>query len=322
MSGTSSRSVSAGDAHRRGNPALARLFQPGQAAKSLIERYEQRARRPTLPGRTHRIAWREWGEGEPVVLLHGSAGSWAHWIRTIDALADRHRVLIPDLPGCGDSDDPEPPGDYPSVTDALARDLAALAGPGQALRLVGFSLGAQFAMRLALHGTLRTAQLVIVGSNVADRRGRTGQSSLVNWTRAETEAEALAALRANLQSMMLADPANIDPLALELYVADVVRCRMRLPSLGPFRPMVEAIPELAPHIRLTAVSGARDQIFAEVLPHQQASLDRLRPGARFHLLPDAGHWVMYESADAFNRLLRDTLAPHGDSHPPARPTQP
>ena len=322
MSGIKENPTAPVEDNRRANPALARLAEPGPSARAVLASYERRARRPMLPGRTRRIVWREWGEGDPVVLLHGSAGSWAHWIRTIDALADRHRILIPDLPGCGDSDDPEPPGDYASITDALAHDIAALAGPGQALRLVGFSLGAQFAMRLALHGTLDTEQLVIVGSNVADRRGRTGQSSLVNWTRAETEAEALAALRANLNSMMLADPANIDPLALELYVADVVRCRMRLPSLGPFRPMVEAIPDLAPHIRLTAVSGARDQIFAEVLPHQQASLDRLRPGARFHLLPDAGHWVMYESADAFNRLLRDTLAPHDDGHPPARPTQP
>ncbi len=293
---------------RRPNPALARLVEPGPAASAVLAGYERRARRPVLPGRTRRIAWREWGEGEPVVLLHGSAGSWAHWIRTIDALADRHRILIPDLPGCGDSDTPEPPGDYGSITGALARDLAELAGPGQPLRIVGFSLGAQFAMRLALHDALHTAQLVVVGSNVADRRGRTGQSSLLNWTRAETEAEALAALRANLNTMMLADPANIDPLALELYVSDVVRCRMRLPSLGPFRPLVDAIPELAPHVRLTVVSGERDQIFADVLPDQQASLDRLRPEARFHLLPGAGHWVMYEAAEAFNRVLRETLA--------------
>ena len=38
-------------------------------------------------------------------MLHGGHGSWLHWIRNIDALGQRHTLLIPDLPGFGDSDE-------------------------------------------------------------------------------------------------------------------------------------------------------------------------------------------------------------------------
>src|SRR5262245_62103404 len=52
------------------------------------------------------IVWRCWGSGPPVVLIHGSYGSWRHWFRLIPSLARRHHVLVPDLPGHGDSADP------------------------------------------------------------------------------------------------------------------------------------------------------------------------------------------------------------------------
>src|SRR5215831_4771929 len=55
------------------------------------------------------MVWRAWGEGRPLLLLHGASGSWTHWIRNILPLAEHFRVLAPDLPGFGDSDAlPEP----------------------------------------------------------------------------------------------------------------------------------------------------------------------------------------------------------------------
>jgi len=41
------------------------------------------------------------GRGEPVLLVHGLAGSSAWWVRNFDVLSRRHAVYLVDLPGFG-----------------------------------------------------------------------------------------------------------------------------------------------------------------------------------------------------------------------------
>jgi pimeloyl-ACP methyl ester carboxylesterase len=43
------------------------------------------------------------GDGQPLVLLHGQGGSALAWLPNVDQLASRYRVVIPDLPGLGES---------------------------------------------------------------------------------------------------------------------------------------------------------------------------------------------------------------------------
>ena len=71
-----------------------------------------RATRCETPCRTvsGTMVWHLWGQQgfdaslAPLLLLHGGSGSWTHWLRNIDALvASGRRVLVPDLPGFGDS---------------------------------------------------------------------------------------------------------------------------------------------------------------------------------------------------------------------------
>ena len=83
------------------------------------------------------------GLGEPgaaLVLLHGGQGNARQWDTVARALADRSRVLAPDLRGHGESDH-APDGDY--APDVVAGDVEALAdalGLGR-FALVGFSIG-------------------------------------------------------------------------------------------------------------------------------------------------------------------------------------
>ncbi|MCO5165659.1 MAG: alpha/beta fold hydrolase [Planctomycetes bacterium] len=101
------------------------------------------------------------GQGPPVLLLHGFLHSSFTWRTTIDALAARHRVIAPDLHGCGWSD--RGPGDY--TLEGLTRWVQGLlatldAGPLHAV--VGNSLGGALALDLALRAPGQVGRLVLV----------------------------------------------------------------------------------------------------------------------------------------------------------------
>lgn len=103
-----------------------------------------------------RIAWRELGEGRPVVLIHGYfSNAQTNWIRYGHAAAIAaagRRVIMPDLRGHGESDRPHDAAAYPP--DALARDNLALVeqlGLGD-YDLGGYSLGARTTVRMLAAG--------------------------------------------------------------------------------------------------------------------------------------------------------------------------
>src|SRR3954464_13139903 len=89
------------------------------------------ARRLTTPCGDGDIVWHVWGDprAEPLVLLHGGSGSWTHWIRNVEALAAAGRwVVVPDLPGFGDSAVPPGNKDADGVAEASGDGLRALLG--------------------------------------------------------------------------------------------------------------------------------------------------------------------------------------------------
>lgn len=103
-----------------------------------------------------RLAWRELGEGRPVVLIHGYfSDAVTNWIRYghAAAIAARgFRVIMPDLRAHGQSARPHDPAAYPP--DALTRDGHALvAHLGLTdYDLGGYSLGARTTARMLATG--------------------------------------------------------------------------------------------------------------------------------------------------------------------------
>src|SRR5207247_11401703 len=89
---------------------------------ALIESLGTRA---VIPCEAGAMVWRIWGEGPPLVLLHGASGSWTHWIRNALPLSAGFRVLVPDMPGCGAA---AGPGEAPTAA-RLAGTVAAGANP-------------------------------------------------------------------------------------------------------------------------------------------------------------------------------------------------
>ena len=110
------------------------------------------------------IAWKLWGDGFPVVLLHGGSGSWTHWLRNIAALVDAgHLVCVPDLPGFGSSAKPPGGDDADSIVEPLVCGLHEVLSVS-AFDLVGFSFGSLVAGLLAARGDLHLRRLVLLGA--------------------------------------------------------------------------------------------------------------------------------------------------------------
>ncbi len=127
-----------------------------------------------------RLAWREMGEGRPVVLLHGLFSSAeVNWIKFGTAAriaAEGYRVVMPDLRVHGSSAAPHDAALYPP--DVLVNDLADLiAHLGlSAFDLGGFSLGARTSVRAVVAG-MAPGRLILGGMGLAGLAGwqRRGQ---------------------------------------------------------------------------------------------------------------------------------------------------
>ena len=97
--------------------------------------------------------------GVPVVLLHGLAGSSTFWGAAYDSLADRARLIAPDLLGFGDS--PWPASGYgPDEHAAAVISCLEELGIRAPAILVGHSLGAVIALRIAVRYPERVRTLV------------------------------------------------------------------------------------------------------------------------------------------------------------------
>ena len=113
------------------------------------------------------LYYKDWGQGDPVVLLHGWPLSADTWDDAACALVEAgKRCIMPDRRGFGRSDQPWDGYDY----DTFADDLAAIledAGIQEKVGLVGFSMGGgEVARFLTKQGADRVSKAVLVSSVV------------------------------------------------------------------------------------------------------------------------------------------------------------
>jgi pimeloyl-ACP methyl ester carboxylesterase/putative sterol carrier protein len=100
------------------------------------------------------------GRGSPVVLLHGLAATKLSYLPLLPALARTHRVIVPDLPGHGESTKPRAsytPGYFATVVHDLLDEL----GIDRA-SIVGNSMGGRIALEMAAEFPDRVRGLVLL----------------------------------------------------------------------------------------------------------------------------------------------------------------
>lgn len=254
-----------------------------------------------------RLVWHSWGEPQrpTLVLLHGGSGSWTHWVRNIAPLRDAGwRVLVPDLPGFGDSDLPPGCTDVPDLPVHLHAGLQQLAPQGP-VQIVGFSFGGMTgALWLAEHP--QDAQgLVLVGAPGLGL-ATPERVALKGWRHLPTPDAQDAVHRYNLMALMLQHEHSLDDLALDVHRANVQRDRMPRRRLSSTAIVAQALPRI--QARVSAIYGEHDALYTRRLPEVREALPRLAPHwGLWHTVPDAGHWVVYEAAEAFMAALMQTL---------------
>ncbi|MCB9743544.1 MAG: alpha/beta hydrolase [Alphaproteobacteria bacterium] len=106
-----------------------------------------------------RIALRRYGEGPPLLLVHGLMTSGYSWRYLLEPLGARYSLLIPDLPGNGDSEPvlraPYTPEGLGALLGELQRALGVRGCP-----VVGNSMGGMICMRWALDDPEAMSSLV------------------------------------------------------------------------------------------------------------------------------------------------------------------
>lgn len=130
-----------------------------------------------FPGRDGvRLAYREMGEGRPLILLpglNGDATLWLHHGQAERIAARGHRVIMPDFRGYGGSAKPHDPAAYP--LDVLTDDgLALLDHLGlDDYDLGGYSLGGRIVVRMLVRGAT-PARAVVAGQGLRQVLGAEG----------------------------------------------------------------------------------------------------------------------------------------------------
>lgn len=133
---------------------------------------------PTLNVSTGTLHYRDAGDGEPIVLVHGFPLDGQIWERVAPLLADKCRVITPDLPGFGKS---FATGSF--TMDSLADVLVELLDQLKIDRatFAGLSMGGYVLQALVRSHPGRVGKLIFVDTraNADDEKGRAGRDAMI-----------------------------------------------------------------------------------------------------------------------------------------------
>jgi len=275
-------------------------YQPDQALAKLCALGETRRTGPA----GGQVVWRLWGDGPPLTLLHGGYGTWMHWARSIPLLADRFRLLVPDMPGFGESDMPPMPPTAEGIAAMLAAGVDEILGARTHLSIAGFSFGGVISGHLARALPHRVDALVLVGAGgLGARRGN--MAELIPRHPSMTAADVAGAHRRNLEILMLSHPSLVDPLALHIQHRNTEQHRVKSRPIS----MTDTLARVLRHVDapLKAIWGEKDATAGAHLRQRAEILRAIDPDLDFRVMPGVGHWVMYEAPEKFSALMVELL---------------
>jgi pimeloyl-ACP methyl ester carboxylesterase len=271
----------------------------------VAARLDGEAEKHTTPCGASSMIWRKWGQGAPVVLVHGGSGSWTHWIRTIPALRQHYEVWACDVPGLGGSAMPSPPLTPASCAAALAGGLRTLIPRARRPRVVAFSFGAHVSTLALGHLGDHVAGFTITGCSALGLRAPLDMPGLPKERPRMTDADRMQVHRKVLEILMFADPSKIDGEAVALQAENVRQARFRSREFA----LTDEVRRGLAHVKvpLTAIWGGKDAVARPSVEAVLQVVGEHHPELVARVIPGAGHWVMYEAAEAYNEALLEVL---------------
>jgi pyruvate dehydrogenase E2 component (dihydrolipoamide acetyltransferase) len=239
--------------------------------------------------------------GDAVILIHGFGGDVDNWLFNIDALGETATVYALDLPGHGQSAKSLNNPSLNSMTAALAEFMQAV-GVASA-HLVGHSMGGAIAMQMAVDRPDKVKSLTLINSAGLG-------SEIGSYTSNYIAAQGRKDLKPVLETLF-ADKSLVS----RKLVDDVLKFK----RLDGVEPLLKSLNESlfaggrqkdAPGQALAGkapptlvIWGKEDQ----VIPAAHANA---LPGAKVHVIDNAGHMVFMEKAGEVNSLIKAHIAGH------------
>jgi pimeloyl-ACP methyl ester carboxylesterase len=275
--------------------------------EATIAAVAQTGRRRATPCGDGEVVWHLFGEGRPVVFLHGGMGSWAHFIRNIPALSRAMTMLVPDIPGHMRSAMPPEPYTPESIAQILVDGVHEILGPSPRWSVVGFSFGSAIAGHVARLGGNRVETFVMTSpGGLGLPRGRI--DGIQRGRGLPDDAARFAIHRRNLEVSMFADPAHVDDLAVYVHMQAAECAKLHSAPISFSDTMQACLPQVS--ATLAAIWGAQDPASSPYMDVRRAFIRGVQPAARLVEIDNASHWVPYEQSDAYNAVLLDLLDFH------------
>jgi 2-hydroxymuconate-semialdehyde hydrolase len=256
-----------------------------------------------------RTNYHDLGSGHPLLMIHGSGpgvSAWANWRLVMPALAERARVIAPDMVGFGFTD--RPAGQRYDMDAWVGQAVGLLDALGIARTdLVGNSFGGALALALAIRHPQRVRRLVLMGSVGVPFPITQGLDAVWGYTpsfenmRAIMDYFAWDRALVNDQLAQLRYEASIRPGFQESFAAMFPAPRQRwVDAMASREEDIRALPHQ------TLVVHGRDD---RVIPLSTSlTLSNWIPRSQLHVFGQCGHWTQIEHAARFARLVGDFLA--------------
>lgn len=260
-------------------------------------------------GQLGHLWWAAYGspDNRPVLLLHGLADSGACWPGTVEHLAEKYLVIVPDARGHGDSALLPGPFRIRDLADDVATIVRKVAQRPAAL--VGHSMGGVVAQDFALRAPALVSALILEDPAWSAMETADGQldPSVMQWLRELSSSSFVELLRhVRSENPGWAD----DEMAPWAHAKKAVDARLgELPHVWRERDWVESLADLAPdgEFRTTVLAGDPSRGSVVSMADGARAAQLLGETGHVHRL-DAGHCVRRDQREAFLEIVDDALA--------------